>query len=186
MANVTEQPEEQERPSKSQRKRDMAALQDVGTELVMLNADQLAQIDLPERLFQAIVDAQRIRDFEGRRRQMQFIGKLMRDIEPAPIRSRLDILRGVARESVTIQHQIERWRERLLAEEDALTLFADEYPQTDLQRLRSLISSVKRDRENARPPKKYRELFRALRIAIDATAPTDPDSDPDPDPDSES
>ena len=184
--NDTENEYEYDRPSKSQRKRDMAALQDVGTELVMLNADQLAQIDLPERLFQAIVDAQRIRDFEGRRRQMQFIGKLMRDIEPAPIRSRLDILRGVARESVTIQHQIERWRERLLAEEDALTLFADEYPQTDLQRLRSLISSVKRDRENARPPKKYRELFRALRIAIDATAPTDPDSDSDPDPDSES
>ncbi len=182
--NDTENP--YDRPSKSQRKRDVHALQDLGTALVELNAAQLAEFDLPERLVQAITEAQRIHNFEGRRRQMQFIGKLMRDIEPAPIRSRLDILRGVARESVTIQHQIERWRERLLAEEDALTLFADEYPQTDLQRLRSLISSVKRDRENARPPKKYRELFRALRIAIDATAPTDPDSDPDPDPDSES
>jgi ribosome-associated protein len=155
-----------ERPSKSERKRAMTALQDIGTELVMLNADQLAQFKLPERLVEAIADAQQIRDFEGRRRQMQFIGKLMREVEPAPIQSRLDILRGLAHESTATQHQIERWRERLLVEADALTLFASEYPQGDLQRLRSLISSVKRDQANARPPKNYRELFRALRDII--------------------
>src|SRR5258705_5958150 len=76
MNPVTDDLEEPERPSKSQRKRDMAALQDLGAELVTLNADQLAQIELPERLYEAIVAAQRIRDFEGRRRQLQFIGKL--------------------------------------------------------------------------------------------------------------
>ena len=155
-----------ERPSKSQRKRDVQALQDLGMELVGLNAEQLAQFDLPERLAEAIAEAQRIRDFEGRRRQMQFIGKLMREIEPAPIRARLDQLRGVARESAAAQHLVERWRERLLAEADALTLFAAEYPHGDLQRLRSLIASIKRDRSNGRPPKNYRELFRALREII--------------------
>jgi ribosome-associated protein len=156
-----------ERPSKSQRKRDVQALQDLGTQLVELNAGQLAQFELPERLADAIAAAQRIRDFEGRRRQMQYIGKLMRGVEPAPIRARLDQFLGVAHESTATQHLIERWRERLLAEDDALTLFATEYPQGDLQRLRSLISSVKRDQANARPPKNYRVLFRALRDIVD-------------------
>lgn len=169
MATVTEQPEEQERPSKSQRKRDMAALQDIGTELVMLNADQLAQIELPERLFEAIVDAQRIRDFEGRRRQMQFIGKLMREIDAAPIRAKLDLWSGAARASTAQQKLIERWRDRLLAEDAALTLFAADYAGCNLQHLRSLIASVKRDRALNRAPKKYRELFRALRDVVAAS-----------------
>ncbi len=166
MATVTDPLEEPERPSKSQRKRDMAALQDIGTELVMLNADQLTQIELPERLFEAIVDAQRIRDFEGRRRQMQFIGKLMREIDAAPIRVRLDLWNGAARESTAQQKLIERWRERLLAEDDALTSFAGDHPGCDLQHLRSLIASVKRDREHNRTPKNYRELFRTIREIV--------------------
>ena len=99
---------------------------------------------------------------------MQFIGKLMRDIDPAPIRARLDIITGAARESTVLQHRIERWRDRLLDDDEALGQFADEYPQADLQHLRSLIASVKKDRANARPPKKYRELFRAVRGMVDA------------------
>ena len=130
----------------------------------------------PERLLEAIGEAQRIRNFEGRRRQMQFIGKLMRDIDPAPIRARLDIITGAARESTVLQHRIERWRDRLLDDDEALGQFADEYPQTDLQHLRSLIASVKKDRANARPPKKYRELFRAVRGVVDTAATPDPES----------
>jgi len=168
MNTVADDVEEPERPSKSQRKRDMAALQDLGTELVMLNADQLAQIELPERLFEAIVDAQRIRDFEGRRRQMQFIGKLMREIDPVPVRARLDEWSGVARAGTARQRLVERWRERLLGEDAALTLFAAEYPGCDLQHLRSLIASVKRDRALNRTPKNFRELFRALREIVSA------------------
>ena len=168
MNPVTEDPEEPGRPSKSQRKRDMAALQDIGTELTLLNADQLAQIELPERLFEAIIDAQRIRDFEGRRRQLQFIGKLMREIDPAPIRARLDAWSGVARAGTTQQRLVERWRERLLADDAALTSFAAEYAGCDLQHLRSLIASVKRDRALNRTPKNFRELFRALRDAVGA------------------
>jgi len=160
--------EEPERPSKSQRKRDMTALQELGTELVMLNADQLAQIELPERLSEAIADAQRIRDFEGRRRQMQFIGKLMREIDPAPIRAKLDVWTGVARAGTAQQRLVERWRERLLAADSELTLFAAEYPRCDLQHLRSLISSVKRDRAADRAPKNFRELFRTIREIVAA------------------
>jgi ribosome-associated protein len=168
MNPVTDDREEPERPSKSQRKRDMAALQDLGAELVTLNADQLAQIELPERLYEAIVAAQRIRDFEGRRRQLQFIGKLMREIDPVPIRARLDEWSGVARASTAQQRLVERWRERLLGEGAALTLFAAEYPGCDLQHLRSLIASVKRDRAQNRTPKNFRELFRALREIVAA------------------
>ena len=135
-----------ERPSKSQRKRDMAALQ--------------------ERLCEAIADAQRISDFEGRRRQMQFIGKLMREIDPAPIRAKLDVWSGAARAGTAQQRLVERWRERLLAEEAALTLFAAEYPRCDLQHLRSLIASVKRDRAANRAPKNFRELFRTIREVV--------------------
>ncbi len=166
MSNAIEDLEDPARPSKSQRKRDMAALQDLGAELVMLNADQLAQIELPERLYEAIADAQRIHDFEGRRRQMQFIGKLMREIDPAPIRAKIDEWSGVARAGTAQQRLVERWRERLLGEDTALTLFAAEYPGCDLQHLRSLIASVKRDRALNRAPKNFRELFRALREIV--------------------
>jgi len=163
---MTDQEQTDERPSKSQRKRDVHELQKLGTQLVELSAEQLSRFDLPERLAEAIAEARRIRDFEGRRRQMQFIGKLMREVEAAPIRAQLDLIKGVAHESTATQHLIERWRDRLLGEDDALTLFATEYPHGDLQRLRSLIASVKRDRANNRPPKNYRELFRALRDII--------------------
>ena len=155
--------DESERPSKSQRKREMQVLQDIGAQLVELNADQLAQIELPEFLLEAILAAQRIRDFEGRRRQMQYIGKLMREVDPAPICAKLDQWHGVARAHTASQHLAERWRERLLDEDDALALFANEYPGSDLQRLRSLVASIKRDKAVGRPLRNYRELFRAVR-----------------------
>jgi ribosome-associated protein len=155
--------EEPERPSKSQRKREMTALQVIGVDLVALNADQLAQIELPERLFEAVLAAQRIRDFEGRRRQMQYIGKLMREVDPAPIRAKLEQWHGVARKHTASQHLVERWRERLLADDGALAMFAAEYPGSDLQQLRTLLASVKRDETAGKPLKHYRELFRAVR-----------------------
>lgn len=150
-------------PSKSQRKRDMQALQKTGAQLIELNAAQLAQIELPERLLEAILEAQRISDFEGRRRQLQYIGKLMREVDPAPIRARLEQWHGVARAHTTSQRLAERWRERLLAETDALALFAHAYPGSDLQHLRSLVASIKRDQAAGKPLKNYRELFRAVR-----------------------
>ena len=158
--------EREPRPSKSQRKRDMDALQVLGGELVGLSADQLARIELPERLFEAVVEAQRISSFEGRRRQLQYIGKVMRDVDAAPIRARLDACKGRASEDTAQQRLIERWRERLLAEESALAEFAAAHAGCDLQNLRSLIASVRRDRAENRPTKQYRMLFRAIRDVI--------------------
>ena len=161
--------DEHERPSKSQRKREMTALQETGAQLVELNADQLAQVELPERLLDAVLDAQRIRDFEGRRRQLQFIGKLMREVDPAPIRAKLEQWQGAARSHTAQHHGVERWRDQLLTGEGALALFAADYPGCDLQHLRSLIASVKRDQALGKPPKNFRELFRVLREIV-ATA----------------
>ena len=161
--------DESEPPSKSQRKREMQGLQNIGAQLVELNADQLAQIELPEFLLEAILAAQRIRDFEGRRRQMQYIGKLMREVDPAPICAKLDQWHGVARAHTASQHLAERWRERLLDEDDALALFANEYPGSDLQRLRSLVASIKRDKAVGRPLRNYRELLRAVRDIVVAS-----------------
>ena len=161
--------EETERPSKSRRKRDMEALQKIGAQLVELNAGQLAQIELPEILRDAVVAAQRIRDFEGRRRQFQYIGRLMREIDPAPIQACLERWRGSAGAHTALQHLAEDWRERLLDEEDALASFAAEYPRGDLQRLRSLVASVKRDRAAGRAPKNHRALFRAIRAIVETT-----------------
>jgi len=162
--------DEHERPSKSQRKREMAALQETGVQLVELNADQLAQVELPERLLDAVLEARRIRDFEGRRRQLQYIGKLMREVDPAPIRAKLEQWQGTARTHTAQQHGVERWRDQLLTDESALALFAADHPGCDLQRLRSLIASVKRDQDLGRPPKNYRELFRALRDIVAAAS----------------
>ena len=144
----------------------MQALQKTGAQLIELNAAQLAQIELPEILREAILEAQRISDFEGRRRQLQYIGKLMREVDPAPIRAKLEQWQGVAHAHTASQRLAERWRERLLAEADALALFANEYPGSDLQRLRSLIASIKREQAAGKPPKNYRELFRAVRDVI--------------------
>jgi ribosome-associated protein len=162
MATDTDPSTVPERPSKSQRKRDMTELQDIGTRLVLLSADQLSEFNLPERLREAIEDAQRIRNFEGRRRQMQFIGKLMREVDAAPIRARLEQWDGAGQRETAQLRQIERWRDELLAGEDALTRFATTFPGCDLQNVRSLIASVQRDTALKKPPKHYRELFRAI------------------------
>src|SRR5688572_12592868 len=101
-------------PSKSQRKREMHDLQALGSELVELNEQQLASIELPERLLDAVREAKRMTKFEAKRRQLQYIGKVMRDVDPEPIRSRLAAWKAVSIENTARLHAIERWRARLL------------------------------------------------------------------------
>jgi ribosome-associated protein len=150
-------------PSKTRRKNDAHALQKLGASLVALNRDRLLQIDLPESLRDAVLAAQRITAHEGRRRQLQFIGKLMRNVDPAPIQARLDEWNSVSAEQIAHMHRIERWRDRLLAEPAALGELATEFPHADLQQLRTLIRNTLRERENNKPPKHYRTMFQYLR-----------------------
>lgn len=158
-----EEDEFQTRPSKSQKKRDMHALQEMGAELADLSAQRLARIDMPDELRQALREAQRLTRHEARRRQMQYIGRLMRDADPAPIRAALDAINGASAVETARQHRLERLRERLLEDESVLTEIGAAHPGADLTRLRQLRRGALHEREAGKPPKNFRELFRLLR-----------------------
>jgi len=141
----------------------MLALQELGAQLVELNEQQLASMQLPEALLDAVLEARGLSKREARRRQLQFIGRLMRDIDAVPIRDRLQEWRGQGREHTAQLHSLERWRDELLAGDPALARFLREYPAADSQKLRTLIRNARREQGADLPPKNYRELFRALR-----------------------
>lgn len=157
-----------DRPSKSQKKREMEALQGLGEELVDLGRDQLAKIDLPDDLRDAVRDAQRFTKHEARRRQLQYIGRIMRGLDAAPIRAALDAIRGVSAAATARMHALERLRTRLLADENVLGEIAGSHPGADLQHLRQLRRNALKERQLGKPPRAYREMFRALR-GLDST-----------------
>jgi ribosome-associated protein len=154
--------------SKTKRKQEMHELQALGVALVALTEAQLDFLE-PE-LRQAVIEAKRITAHEGRRRQMQYIGKLMRGVDPAPIRARLDKLTGSSSQANARHKRIEALRRRLLADDEALTHFAATHPSADLPTLRALIRNSRKEHEEGRPPRAYRELFRLL-TSIDSAAP---------------
>jgi ribosome-associated protein len=149
--------------SRTRRKKEAAALQALGAELVALSAERLAAIELPERLRDAVLAARRITRFEARRRQLQYIGRLMRGVDPAPIRAQLEAWQTQARAELALVRQAHCWRERLLAEEAALGELLHARPEADGQRLRALVRNARREREAGLPPRSDRALFRALR-----------------------
>ena len=158
------QVEEEVQPSRTKRKHDDLALQDLGEELVAVDKDKLAQLDLPERLRDAVMHARSISKFGALRRQMQYIGRLMREEGDAEtIRTRLDGWKGISVDETARLHLIERWRVRLLNDEKALEELIAEYPRADIQQLRTLMRNAKREAEAGKPPKSFRELFQVLR-----------------------
>ena len=154
--------------SKTKRKQEMHELQALGVALVALTEAQLDFLE-PE-LRQAVLEAKRITAHEGRRRQMQYIGKLMRGVDPAPIRARLDKITGSSSQADARHKRIEALRRRLLADDEALTHFAATHPSADLQTLRALIRNSRKEHEEGRPPRAYRELFRLLKSIESAPA----------------
>jgi ribosome-associated protein len=161
-------PEEAARaPSKTRRKAEMHALQELGEALVVLDAarfDELAEaVALPERLVEAIGQARAIGAWGGRRRQLQYVGKLMRGVDPEPIRKRLDAWAQGRGEDAARLHAIERLRERLIDEPAALDELVAEHPGVDRPRFRSLIAKARDERARAAAPHAYRELFRQLK-----------------------
>lgn len=150
-------------PSKTKIKKQMHELRDLGKELTELSRDQVAQLDIPENLRDAIREMKNINSFGAQRRQIQYIGKLMRHVDPAPIIARLDAWKGKSQHHIAYMHQMERWRERLLESDAALTELLAAHPEADAQRLRSLIRNAQKEMEAGKPPKNYRELFQVLR-----------------------
>jgi ribosome-associated protein len=162
-----------DKPSKTRRKKDMHALQALGASLVELSAAQLAAIDMPEPLRDAVIEARRITSHEARRRQVQYIGRLMRDIDPTPIRAKLDEWQGQSRSATALLHAAERWRDRLLADEGALAAFSVEHSGRDLQRLRSLVRTARAEQAAGKPPRALRELFREIRGLLETRSSPD-------------
>jgi ribosome-associated protein len=157
------------RTSKTQRKKAMHDLQDLGAQLVQLPFERLAELQLPEVLLDALDEYRRTRSHEGRRRQMQYIGKLMRQADEASIRDAVAAFSlGHARDTLAL-HQAERWREELVDRDDALTRWSAAHPGTDLQHLRSLVRAARKDVaaavEGQRQGRSWRELFQYLRDA---------------------
>lgn len=151
-----------DKPSKSQRKREMTALQALGESLLRLTAAELARIDLPEALREAIAETARIGSHEGRRRQLQYIGRLMRQIDPEPLRSAIEDATGESKKSVALMHRCEKLRDALLADDAALAGVLAELPGADSQQLRATIRAARREHLDGRPPKHARQLYRWL------------------------
>ncbi len=173
-----------EKPSKTKRKQEAHSLQALGEALVQLPASRLQALSMPEALRDAIEQFQRTRSFEGKRRQMQFIGKQMRFAEEAPLREAVDAFKLGSAKDTLLLHEIERWRDELVAHEDAATRWAQAYPGSDLQQLRSLLRAARKDAAAApeqRNGRGYRDLFQFikpwLKAEIKPDAPDDGDGD---------
>ena len=150
------------RPSKTKIKEAMHELQDLGAELIELSAGQLKKINLPENLLDAVRECQKISSHGARRRQMLYIGKLMRNIDDAPIREGLALIRGDSAAENARLHRLERMRNRLLEDEAVLSEIATAWPGVDLQHLRQLRRNALKEQEANKPPKSFRAIFQIL------------------------
>lgn len=170
-----------EGPSKSQRKRESHALQDLGEEIVGLGKDSLARVPMTDKLEEAVRACRNIKAHEGRRRQMQYVGKVMRSLDESEveaIRQALDAIKGVSKADTAKLHSLERLRERLLAKDEFLTEFVAKHPAADPQQLRTLIRNARREQAEQKPPKSFRELFQVLKDLLEAApAPAESDQD---------
>ena len=158
--------QEYERPSKSELKRQMDELQKLGAQLVAEPRDRVKRVPMPEDVKDAILMCQTITNHEGRRRQLQFVGKKMRTLteeEVAVIQRTIDSWTGASKAETAALHALERRREKLLTDDKALTDLLTEHPQLDVQHLRTLIRNARKEQAESKPPKAYRELFQILK-----------------------
>ncbi len=155
-----------DRPSKSQLKREMTALQKLGSVLVEAPRDRVKRVPMPEDVLEAILECQKITAHEGRRRQLQYVGKKMRTLteeEVAVIQATVDGWRGSSRAEAAALHAVERQRDKLLADDGALTELCSQHPQLEVQQMRTLIRNARKEQAENKPPKAYREIFQILK-----------------------
>jgi ribosome-associated protein len=145
--------------SKSRRKREATHLQVVGKELVALPLDQVKRMGLPEELLEAVVECKRLTTHEGIRRQMQYIGRIMRNIDAQPIIDELERLKAPSKRQTALFHLAERWRDDLLAHDDAQGKFVAEFAEADPRQLKILVEEARHERSASRAPKHARMLF---------------------------
>ncbi len=166
----------EDRPSKSQIKRDMLALHELGKQLVELPPERLKQLPLSDVLLEAIRDAQRNTSREGRRRQIHYVGKLMRTADATSIRQHIDTWRHGSRDETRAMHRVETLRDVLITDDNALTGFLEEYADLDVQQFRTLIRAARKEAQHnatlvagQEPQRKhYRALYQALKLITDS------------------
>lgn len=167
MHSDSEQESHDELPlSKSELKRQMKAIQVLGEQLVDLSPAQLEKLELPSNLRHAIDRAQHITKREGLRREMQYIGKLMRHIDVSPIEEFLNTIDAAHQQVNNTFHEIENWRDRLVQDNEALTVFIGEHPGEDHQTLRQILRNHHNARNDAQRKKYYRALFQELKVIL--------------------
>ena len=153
-----------DKKSKTQKKREMIALQELGEELVRLNTEQLARIPLSDELHEAIRAVQGMSKHGARYRQMQYIGKLMREADVAHIQEALDTLRNKNNLATAHFHQLERWRDQLIAgSAEIMNIILHSFPNVDIQHLRQLVRNAQKEHADGKTPKASREIFRYLK-----------------------
>jgi ribosome-associated protein len=166
-------PDGEDAPSKTRLKQQSHDLQKLGMALADLSDTRLHGLELPERLFDALVQYRNTRTHEGRRRQLQYVGKLMREVDDAPLREAVaESKLGSARDTLLL-HKAEAWRDALLADDDALTRWMTEHADCDAQRLRSLVRAARREAAlppEQRNPRTHRELFQFIRPLLSEAA----------------
>jgi ribosome-associated protein len=161
--------DEPEEKSKTQIKREMEALQDLGKKLMEQKPDILKKMPLSDELLRAIKESHRIKQNEAKRRHLQYIGKLMRDVDAEAIQLVIDQHEAGTRAYVQYFHQLETWRDRLIQENPTpLEAFIQVYPDADRQHLRQLIRNAQREAQQEKPPAASRKLFKYIRELADS------------------
>ncbi|MCE5241741.1 MAG: ribosome biogenesis factor YjgA [Syntrophobacteraceae bacterium] len=153
-----------ERKSKSQVKREMLALQALGEQLVALSPSQVARMEMPEDLREAVLFAGTLKKGEALRRQMQYIGALMREADAGPIRAALEEISRGSGQDAGLFRELEKWRDEIIAgDETLLEKAGDRFPGLDRRHLRQLVLNARKEKEEGRVPKSARALFRYLK-----------------------
>ena len=152
--------------SKTRRKRQMRELQDVGAALVKLSNEQISRLDLPETLREAVLECKRFSKHEAIRRQMQYIGRIMRELDAGPIAAQLAAIEAPSKRQSALFHLAERWRTDLMGDPESVARFVREFPEADPRRLRDLVTAAQEEQRTAKPPRHFRELFHVLNALI--------------------
>jgi ribosome-associated protein len=158
--------------SKSQKKRDMHELQAVGEQLIALSPDFLKRIELPENLLSAVLEAKDIpvSKHTARKRQRQYVGRLMRDVDAAPIIEQLNALKAPSRKQTALLHLAEQWRDRLLKDDGGLDVFISEFPHAASLEIGELIAASRDESARDKPLKHFRELYHVVHALIQEKA----------------
>ena len=149
-------------PSKSELKRRAEHLQELGKELTTLGAETIKKIQLPEVIQREIDEYHRLKSFGAKRRQLQLIGKLMRQLDAEAVRTAIDRATGNDRAAVAALHKSEKLRDSLIADDQFLTKFIDQFPETDIQEIRRLVRNARKEAQMEKPPKSSRALYKLI------------------------